>query len=252
MKLGGSILTDKSTYREPRIDAIARLALELAASRERVVLVHGAGSYGHVLAKKHDLTRGQDENVARTLAAAQVHADVRALSALLLDALRDAGVPAFSHSTYDLARTTNGQLANFAYEPVHESLARGFVPVLSGDVVMDNARGFGILSGDVLMVELARSLRPTRAIFATDVDGIYDREPSEPGAALLPRIDLSREIVHGHARVPDITGSMTGKLKRAREVARTGVPVHIVNGLAPGRLADTLAGKPTVGTIVAS
>lgn len=250
MKLGGSVLTDKSQYRTPRLDVIARLADELARCGDRVTLVHGAGSYGHVLARQHDLAKGDDGSAARRLAAAQVHGDVRELQGLVLTALRDAGVPAVSLSTYDLARTTSGELASFAFEPLHETLAAGFMPVMSGDVVLDHARGFGILSGDVLMVELARLLRPARAVFVTDVDGIHDRDPMESGAKLFPRIDLQADIRHTESRVPDITGSMAGKLKRAQSVARAGVPVHVVNGLAHGRLADVLAGKPVVGTLV--
>lgn len=250
VKLGGSVITDKSAYRTPRLDALARLALEVASVGERVMVVHGAGSFGHVLAKKHDLGKGDDGSIARRLAAAQVHADVRELTALVLSALRDVGLPAISLSSYDLARLTSGELASFAYEPVHETLARGMVPVLSGDIVLDHSRGFGIVSGDVLMVELARATRPARAVFATDVDGIFDRDPREPGAALLPRIDLRTDVRTTESHVPDITGSMAGKLKRARAVARTGVEVQVVNGLAPGRVADALAGKGTVGTVV--
>jgi isopentenyl phosphate kinase len=251
VKLGGSVLTDKSQYRTPLLPNIARLAHELAASGERFVLVHGAGSYGHVLAKEHGLAGGGAADPARRLAAAQLHADVRELQGLVLQALQDARVPAISLSTYDLARLSAGEMASFAFEPVHETLARGFVPVLSGDVVIDSARGFGILSGDVLMVELARILRPKRAIFVTDVDGIFDKDPHESGATLLPTVDFRQEDIRAsEARRPDITGGMGGKLKRAQQVAKAGVPVHVINGLASGRLSDALAGKPTVGTVI--
>lgn len=250
VKLGGSVLTDKAQYRTPRLDVIARLAYELASASDQLVLVHGAGSYGHVLASEHGMAEGR----APLRAVARVHADVRELSGLVLAALQDAGVPALSLSTYDLARLLAGELLHFATEPVHETLARGLAPVMAGDVVMDAARGFGILSGDVLMVELARAFRPARAIFVTDVDGIHDRDPMMSGARLLTRIgardDAGVPLGEGVARVPDITGSMAGKLRRAREVAMAGVPVHVVNGLAHGRLADALAGKETVGTIV--
>ena len=249
MKLGGSVLTDKAQYRTPRLDVLARLASEVAGCGDRVVVVHGAGSYGHVLAKAHDLAAGE-RGPESLLAASQVHGDVRELQGLVLTALRDAGLPAISLSTYDLARLTSGAISGFAFEPVHETLSRGFTPVMSGDVVLDHARGFGILSGDVLMVELARLLRPTRAVFVTDVDGIHDRDPHESGARLLARIDLAADVRASESRVPDITGSMAGKLMRARDVARAGVPVHVVNGLAHGRLSDTLAGKDVVGTVV--
>jgi len=248
VKLGGSIITDKSSYKTARPDAITRLAKEIASCVDRVVVVHGAGSYGHVLAKEHRMKEGH----APASAVAQVHADVRELQQHVLAALRAAGLAPLALSALDLARLANGELASFAYEPVHEALARGMTPVLGGDVVMDAGRGFGILSGDVIMVELARAMHPSRAIFATDVDGIYDRDPNEKGAAarLLPRIDVRTDIRTTESRVPDITGGMGGKLARARDVARTGVPVHIVNGAVAGRLADALAGKATIGTFV--
>lgn len=246
MKLGGSVITDKTRYKTARPDAITRLAKEIASCGDRVMVVHGAGSFGHVLAKEHRMKEG----LAPASAVAQVHADIRELQGLVLVALRDAGLAPLSLSTHELARLTSGELSSFAYEPVHEAIARGMTPVLSGDVVMDAARGYGILSGDVLMVELARAVRPERAVFVTDVDGIYDRDPHETGARLLPHLDLRTDVRTTEARAPDITGGMTGKLARARLVASTGVPVHILNGTIPGRLADTLAGKRTIGTTV--
>lgn len=249
MKLGGSVLTDKTRYRTPRLDVLARLAHELASVPGPLVVIHGAGSYGHVLAKEHRLTQGDDGDARRRAAFAQVHADVRALQGLVLDALLGAGLPAVSHSTYDLARLEGGKLLHFAHAAVADTLRAGFTPVLSGDGVLDASRGYGILSGDVLMAELARALRPTRAVFVTDVDGIFDRDPRDASAKLLRRIrDDDADV--GAAKGHDVTGGMAGKLQRARDVARAGVPVHVVNGLAPGRLAETLLGKETVGTVV--
>lgn len=232
------------------MEVLERLALELAAARRPIVLVHGAGSFGHVVAKEHDLSKGDDGSPERRAAFSRVHADVRALDMLVRDALLRARLPALSHSTFDLATLEAGALSGFDDAPVRRSLAGGFLPVLRGDGVLDTARGFGILSGDVLMVELARRLKPDIAVFVTDVDGIYDRDPREPGARLLEHASASDAPRAGDAKGADVTGGMRGKLTRASEVARTGVPVHIVNGLVPGRLQETLSGKTKVGTVV--
>lgn len=251
MKLGGSVLTDKSRYRTPRADVIARLAKEIASSPTPVIVVHGAGSFGHFVAKEHRLVEGDDGAPARRIAFGRVLSDVRDLSGLVAGALREAGVPAVQLSTFDLARLHGGDLLHFAHQQVGDALAAGFTPVLGGDGALDAARGFGILSGDVLMVELARSYRPDSAVFVTDVDGIYDRSPAEPDAKLLARIGLRDALAtDGTARGHDVTGGMAGKLRRAREVARTGVPVRIVNGHAPGRLAEALSGGNPIGTVV--
>ena len=250
MKLGGSVLTDKSRYRTPRPDVLARLAGELARAPGPLVVVHGAGSYGHVLARRHRLSEGDDGSAERRLAAGAVNADVRELGALVTRALCDAGRPALWHATMDLARLRDGRLLSLSHEPLARTLARGFAPVLSGDLVEDDARGFGILSGDVLMAELARALRPARAVFVTDVDGIHDRDPRGEGATLLRRVPADARVGGGAAAGDDVTGGMAGKLERARQVARAGVPVHVVNGLVPGRLQETLEGKDVLGTVV--
>lgn len=250
MKLGGSVLTDKAAYRTPRLEHVARLAQELATHREPLVVVHGAGSYGHVLAKEHRLAQGRDGDARRDAAFAQVHEDVRMLQVLVLEALHDAGVPALAHSTFDLARLDGGKLLSFAAGGVADTLAAGFVPVLAGDGVLDASRGWGILSGDVVMAELARALKPTRAVFVTDVDGIYDRDPHAPSAKLLDRIAPQDHVGAGAARGHDVTGGMAGKLARARDVAKSGCDVLVVNGTVSGRLADALAGRPVVGTTV--
>lgn len=247
MKLGGSVLTDKSAYRTPRLENLTRLAKELATAQGGLVVIHGAGSYGHVLAKQHDLARGADGDAHRDAAFVQVHADVRELSVLVCEALLDAGLPALAQSTYDLARLDAGRLQGFATAAIADTLRAGFVPVLSGDGVLDATRGWGILSGDVLMAELARAFRPQRAIFVTDVDGIYDAWPE---GKLVAHIGPHDRVGAGASAGYDITGGMGGKLARAREVAKAGVPVHVVNGAAAGRLADALAGKPTLGTVI--
>lgn len=233
MKLGGSVLTDKATYRAARTDAIARLGRELRDAAPLVV-VHGAGSFGHVLAKRHGIADGKGD----ALAAARVHADVRDLQGLVVAALQDEGVPALALSTADLWPEKVALRAA-------QALAAGFTPVLPGDVVLRDER-WGIVSGDVLMVELAKALRPALAVFATDVDGIFD---AWPGGRLLARIAPGDEPFAGAARGADVTGGMAGKLARAREAAKH-CDALVVNGNAPGRLADALAGRDVVGTRV--
>lgn len=241
VKLGGSVLTDKSTYRTPRPETVARLARECAG--HELVLVHGAGSFGHVIAKEHRLAEGKGapSDVAR------VRADVRDLQMMLIRALHDAGAPAVACATSDLARMIHGELASFDGGPVRHALAAKLMPVLGGDVVLDAAKKWGIVSGDAIMARLAQQLEPELAIFVTDVDGIFDKWP---GGKLVPRIGPDdMPFVAESGAVHDITGGMAGKLLRARQVAQH-APVLVVNGNVLGRLADALAGKDVLGTRV--
>src|SRR4030067_690382 len=80
VKLGGSGITVKSKYRPRRGPDLSRLARELAAATDPtgMIVVHGAGSYGHILAAKHRLGEGYADP-AQLGAVAQVQRDVRAL-----------------------------------------------------------------------------------------------------------------------------------------------------------------------------
>ncbi|MCA9937430.1 MAG: hypothetical protein KC418_02225, partial [Anaerolineales bacterium] len=63
LKLGGSLLTDKTGVEVVRADVLARLAVEIAAARQarpglRLVLGHGSGSFGHVAAARYGTRQG--------------------------------------------------------------------------------------------------------------------------------------------------------------------------------------------------
>ena len=53
LKIGGSAITKKDAQ-EPTIDEVNldRIAQEVSAYNDDMVIVHGAGSYGHIYAKK--------------------------------------------------------------------------------------------------------------------------------------------------------------------------------------------------------
>src|SRR5881628_1073517 len=86
VKLGGSVLTDKTRLRTARRAAIRRLASELAAVRQSLVVVHGAGSFGHILAHRHKLNQG-GVSVTKRIAASRVQQDVKDLDGLVVNAL---------------------------------------------------------------------------------------------------------------------------------------------------------------------
>src|SRR5947209_5760787 len=56
VKLGGSVLTDKTRLRTARRAGILRLASELAAVLQSLVVVHRAASCRHILARRPSST----------------------------------------------------------------------------------------------------------------------------------------------------------------------------------------------------
>ena len=61
MKLGGSVITDKrSQTPKCRRKNIHRIAEIISKSNKKIIIVHGAGSYAHPLAKKYKINKGLD------------------------------------------------------------------------------------------------------------------------------------------------------------------------------------------------
>lgn len=257
VKLGGSVLTEKGDEPVLREDVVERLAGEVASAGAAdggaeggLVLVHGAGSFGHPQAERA-FAGDLDGPVADRLALAETHRWVATLNIALVEALHDRGVPAVTLSANALGRCRAGELVRFDTGPFETALDAGLVPVTHGDVVEDTDRGFAVVSGDRLMVELANDLRPGRALFVTDVDGLFDRDPRlHDDARLLETVSDPTQLAAGGASSgPDVTGGMGGKLAEMLEVARW-ADCRVLNGLVPGRLAEALKGGEVVGTRV--
>ena len=62
--MGGGLITDKTqlkTVREKNIEKVSKVIAEILSDDNSVILVHGAGSFGHLEAKKWKLATGFDE-----------------------------------------------------------------------------------------------------------------------------------------------------------------------------------------------
>jgi len=254
VKLGGSVITDKSRLRTFRKDACERLAGELGpAIREGLVVVHGAGSFGHIMAKKHELHKGfkrrsQLEHVAG------VQRDVRELNLRVLETLIDNGVSAVSVAPAASSTFRGGAVTSFCEDAFSSLLDLGLTPVTFGDVVPDESMGFSICSGDLMMLELAKAFKPRLAVFCADVDGVFDKDPKVHRDAELMREVDSAALARfpGRSVNADVTGSMKGKLERMLAISSHCEKCMIVNGNVRGRLESAVRGRKVVSTAVVS
>jgi len=233
---------------------IRRLAEEIkAAWPTPIVIIHGAGSFGHPVAKKYGIADGftsdrQIPGFART------HQVMVELNAIIVKALLDAGIPAMSVSPSSFIATDDGRMSKVDLEIVGRLVVRGILPVLFGDAVLDRKKGFSILSGDQLAVHLAVSLGATRLIFGADVDGIFTSNPKlAPDARLIEHLELDKIdgfIKIGKSLHTDVTGGMLGKVSEARAAVKEGVEVQFVNATKPDVILKALKGEPVAGTIL--
>jgi isopentenyl phosphate kinase len=244
VKLGGSVITFKDRPVNANVPAIQGIAGVLARLKAPLVLVHGGGSFGHHWSVKYGMHTRPAAYDLRGVSV--VHESMVALNQIIVNALIKAGSNPYAV-----------QPAVFVagHRPIHARIKQllamaksGVVPVTFGDVVHMGGRKYSILSGDALMTVLAKALRPSKVIFATNVDGIYsDMARKELLAEVSPR---RGKVVFSGPSGADVTGGMERKVREAFKIASLGMDVMLVNGLMPERIAEAVEGRPQVGTVV--
>jgi isopentenyl phosphate kinase len=258
VKLGGSVITEKTQPETPRPDVIRRLAGEVAAALAahpelRLVLGHGSGSFGHAVARRYGTRQGV-ATAADWQGFAHVAAVAARLNRLVTDAFLDAGVPVWSLQPSASARCRGGELVDLDTRPIEEALPCGLVPLVYGDVALDETQGGTIISTEQIFALLARRLRPACLLMVGQVDGVYDADPLRH-----PDAHLVREITAGNwsrvrgqlggSHAPDVTGGMLAKVEAMVALAREqpGLVIRLLSGLKPGQVEQALTAPDWAG-----
>ncbi len=95
LKLGGSVVTDKSVPFSVREDEVRRLAREVSESGVEVVIVHGGGSFGHPVASEYGLQKGLNEE-GQIIGVAKTRMAMEDLNRRIVEIFVDVGLPAVS------------------------------------------------------------------------------------------------------------------------------------------------------------
>ena len=274
LKLGGSLITDKTRPRTVRQDVLKRLCDEIASARERdpnliLLLGHGSGSFGHVAAKeyktrdglvppyKSPLDREGWDGGIKTywFGFSEVWHEARALNVYVMDALRAAGIPSVALAASASVIAKDGEVAAWDVEPFRRTLGNGILPVVYGDVIFDDVRGGTILSTEDLFMHLARELRPQRMLLAGLEDGIYADFPVRKHRVerVTPQsfVELSTSI--GASAGTDVTGGMDSKVRQMLALVDEidGLYVQLYSGEIAGATEQALRAEK-IGTLIIS
>jgi isopentenyl phosphate kinase len=259
VKLGGSLITDKNVEATIRPGVIRRLAEEVRCALDQhpdlsLLMGHGSGSFGHVVAQRYRVQTGCTDwdGYALTSAAAT------RLNRVVTDAFLHAGVPVVSIQPSASARCREGELVALAVHPIQEVLEHGLVPLVYGDVALDEVWGTTIISTEAIFVYLARILRPERILLMGEVEGVYSADPRrDPQAHLIPVVNASRmeepDKVLGGSHGVDVTGGMRSKVQLMVDLVRHMPELHVrlLSGLQPGLLEGALGGAEfNAGTLI--
>lgn len=234
------MITDKSNPFSYRSDVVSALAEEIASSGEKVVVVHGGGSFGHQVAKQYGLTSTTISTSG--LGVPQTRNAMYELNHLLCKTMMEFKVNPYPFAPFDLF--------SMASRPAAAAWLRGLLkanltPVTFGDVSL-SGNGFRVLSGDSIVLELVRVLKPDRCVFALDVDGVYEANTR----VIIPEVSVAKAR---NMRIPkgdDATGGMKLKLEVATKVASIGSQVNFVSGYRRNEFSKALRGLDFYGTAI--
>ncbi|WP_370093501.1 glutamate 5-kinase [Streptacidiphilus sp. MAP12-20] len=135
-----------------------------------------------------------------------------------------------------------------AYRTLEQLLAMGAVPVVNeNDTVATAEIRFG--DNDRLAALVAHLVRADLLVLLSDVDGLYNGDPSKPGTSRITEVrgphDLEGIEIGSAGKAGVGTGGMVTKVEAARIATGAGIPVVLT---AARHAADALAGRDT-GTL---
>ncbi|MBX9860119.1 MAG: glutamate 5-kinase [Sphingomonas sp.] len=246
VKIGSSLLVggDGALRRDWLATLAADIADRVRAGQQVAVVSSGAIALG---ARRLGLAKGgrstlEDAQAAAAtgqIALAQGWAEafaVQGLTAaqmlLTLDDLED-------RRRYLNAAATLGRL-----------LALGVVPIINeNDSVATEEIRFG--DNDRLAARVAQAASAQGVILLSDVDGLYDRNPADPAATFIDRVDTITPAIEAMAGGTSGvgTGGMAAKVAAARIATSAGVSLAIASGHGDHPLARVAAsGRGTIFT----
>jgi len=241
LKVGSALLVGAAGVRR---EWLAGLVAEIASARARgqqvIVVSSGAIALG---AARLGLDKGGRGSLADAQAAAAV--GQIALSGLWAELLGDHGLTAAQ-----MLLTLEDLEDRRRYLNVTATLGRlldaGAVPVINeNDSVATQEIRFG--DNDRLAARVAQAAQASAVVLLSDIDGLYDRHPREPDAALVPVVRGVTRQVHAMASVASNSGmgsgGMVSKLQAAEIAELAGIALVIGNGQHDRPLARIAGGQ---------
>jgi isopentenyl phosphate kinase len=255
IKLGGSIITEKSKPHTVQFDILRRLSNEIHQARQEnpglsLVIGHGSGSFAHIPAEKYHTIHGVASK-DQWKGFVEVWREARELNKIVADALLDAGLPIIAFPPSASVLTENRKIISWDLSPMEHAILNGLIPLINGDVIFDINMGGSILSTEELFSYMAERIKPERILLVGLELGVWKDYPK--CTQLLPHITPdsyteSTHLIMGSSET-DVTGGMAEKVAdMLRLVGKIpGLEVMIFSGKEPGNLFNALSGV-SIGT----
>lgn len=260
LKIGGSVATYKNrsgfSVRKSLLKKIAK-SIKEAQKKEKfdLVLIHGAGAAGHQLARKYRLQKGTGKNEKKQHGAFLSRFTNQKLNVAVAESLYRGGLKIVSVHTASAIVQKNKKIFHCDFGIIKKSLTEEFIPLLYGEMVFDEELGMSICSGDAIAAYLTKKLGAKKIFFASDTEGIFDKDPHLfKNARLAEKIslkDIEKKIKLSESHNVDVTGGMSGKIKNLKFVIGNQVEaVEIFNGLKMENYKKVFLGEKFPHTVI--
>ncbi|MFJ8883982.1 glutamate 5-kinase [Streptomyces sp. NPDC102402] len=241
VKVGSSSLTTAAGGLDAdRVDALVDALAKVRSGGEREIVLVSSGAIAAGLAPLGLVRRPKD--LARQQAAASVGQGLlvaRYTASFARYGVRVGQVLLTSDDTSRRAHYRN------AYSTLDQLLEMGAFPVVNeNDTVATDEIRFG--DNDRLAALVAHLVHADLLVLLSDVDGLYDGDPSTPGTSRIAEVsgpaDLEGVTIGSAGKAGVGTGGMVTKVEAARIATAAGIPVVLTSS---SHVADALAGRDT-------
>jgi isopentenyl phosphate kinase len=200
---------------------------------KRMIILTGVGSPGHFTVLKHGLHKGDNGSLEQHLGFVEAQIAVNRLRQSILEAFWHHKLPAVQVYASSIYQSKKMRIIRGDTTNLKGFIEVGMVPVISGDIVPDMSMGLSVLSGDQILLDLAKQYPPETVIFGSDVDGIFDTDPKiNPDAQLITEISKNKmDDLIKEASGRDASGQMRGKLTEIKNLLDAGFKEIIVLNL---------------------
>ena len=262
LKIGGSILTRKdkknASLRRELLTEIANNIQIFAKKNPNISLciVHGAGAVGHRIAKEYHLVDGVGTDPNKWIGAFLTRLKNQKLNTKVFEIFLNAGLRIIPVHTASTIIQKDKKIQVVFWKALEETLRNNCIPLLYGELVFDEELGMSICSGDASIFSIAQHCKAKKVLFASDIDGIFDKDPHlHKNTTLIRETALSALFRDKHISLEkshsvDVTGGLGNKITSLKKNKPSCLEtVQIFNGLEAKNFLSALSGKG-IGTII--
>ncbi|MDR0957211.1 MAG: hypothetical protein LBM09_01385 [Candidatus Nomurabacteria bacterium] len=231
IKIGGSLLTDKSVPYQLNSDFIAKLGKLLPRKLPKdtdFIIGTGGGSFGHYEATRYKLNK-PIKTSRQILGAAVTHLSVQKLQQIVAQKFLDAGKPIFTMSPSSFCEVKNGKIIART-EIIESAFKNGFIPLVHGDGAFDDQKKVRIISTESVGLAILQSLKKKysqmTAIFLTNVDGIIKDGEVMSSINRAEFCDFKAVA----SKSFDVTNGIYEKIEMGLQSTNLGIKTIIANG----------------------